>query len=436
MYHAQTPPPKMIDNPWLEGMTWVDLVFPMFLFAMGMAIPMSLAGRLPQGQPESPADANRHLAQWMNTIGRVLARSLLIAGLAYAVRALSASAISPTAGGGAAILMFFLLLIPFVRLQPKAREISLVINAAGIAVLVMAVMKFGLKDFDPILMALATNLLTSSLIWLCVRTAPSGILAILVVFGVLFLAHNSPGTISQLWHWEAQPGLAPMSFLKYQLITLPGVALCQSILESRPAESSKERLWLGLLDLAGAIIAFTAVQYREYGQALFAAALLGANALWFTQGRTRLRSIQAWGWGMLVIGILCTGLGGIKKDPATLSYLLIAAAISILLYGFIDGLRAVTVQHEADVQRTKDLDFEVEQKERPGFLALVGQNPIFAYLGMTNLLPAAVILSGLDAWAKSQDWTPWGFAGYGLALTLALGAIVAVLSQCRIYFRA
>jgi predicted acyltransferase len=42
MYHAQSPPPK---HEWVEnlpGITWVDLVFPLFLFAMGAAIPMSM----------------------------------------------------------------------------------------------------------------------------------------------------------------------------------------------------------------------------------------------------------------------------------------------------------------------------------------------------------------------------------------------------------
>jgi predicted acyltransferase len=39
MYHAQVPPPKHIFNPNLPGLTWVDLVFPFFLFSMGAVIP-------------------------------------------------------------------------------------------------------------------------------------------------------------------------------------------------------------------------------------------------------------------------------------------------------------------------------------------------------------------------------------------------------------
>lgn len=35
MYHAQTPPPSRAFDASLSGITWVDLVFPFFLFAMG-----------------------------------------------------------------------------------------------------------------------------------------------------------------------------------------------------------------------------------------------------------------------------------------------------------------------------------------------------------------------------------------------------------------
>ena len=42
MYHAQEPPPTHAYQPDLAGLTWVDLVFPFFLFAMGAAFPFSL----------------------------------------------------------------------------------------------------------------------------------------------------------------------------------------------------------------------------------------------------------------------------------------------------------------------------------------------------------------------------------------------------------
>ena len=46
MYHAQVPPPLHKFNPNLPGLTWVDLVFPFFIFSMGSAIPLALTKRI------------------------------------------------------------------------------------------------------------------------------------------------------------------------------------------------------------------------------------------------------------------------------------------------------------------------------------------------------------------------------------------------------
>jgi predicted acyltransferase len=53
MYHAQVPPPAHVFNPAIPGITWVDLVFPFFLFSMGAAIPLALKARLDRGEPLS-----------------------------------------------------------------------------------------------------------------------------------------------------------------------------------------------------------------------------------------------------------------------------------------------------------------------------------------------------------------------------------------------
>src|SRR5580704_17693817 len=50
MYHTQLPPPSRDFDPNIFGLTWVDVVFPMFLFAMGAASPLSLSRRLDGGE--------------------------------------------------------------------------------------------------------------------------------------------------------------------------------------------------------------------------------------------------------------------------------------------------------------------------------------------------------------------------------------------------
>lgn len=49
MYHCQVPPPSHIFNPHIYGITWVDLIFPFFLFSMGAAIPLSFRHHIAEG---------------------------------------------------------------------------------------------------------------------------------------------------------------------------------------------------------------------------------------------------------------------------------------------------------------------------------------------------------------------------------------------------
>src|SRR5215469_3912993 len=49
MYHAQLPPPEHSFNDQVFGITWVDLVFPAFLFSMGTAIPLALNRKMEAG---------------------------------------------------------------------------------------------------------------------------------------------------------------------------------------------------------------------------------------------------------------------------------------------------------------------------------------------------------------------------------------------------
>ena len=51
MYHAQVGPrSNFAFDPSFYGITWVDLVFPFFLFAMGAAFPFSIGNKLEKGE--------------------------------------------------------------------------------------------------------------------------------------------------------------------------------------------------------------------------------------------------------------------------------------------------------------------------------------------------------------------------------------------------
>jgi predicted acyltransferase len=54
MFHAQVPPPSFKFDPAIAGITWVDLVFPFFLFAMGAAMPLALNKYIQQNSGPVP----------------------------------------------------------------------------------------------------------------------------------------------------------------------------------------------------------------------------------------------------------------------------------------------------------------------------------------------------------------------------------------------
>jgi multisubunit Na+/H+ antiporter MnhB subunit len=91
MYHIQTPPPNHAFDPTLSGVSWVDLVFPIFIFCMGMAIPFAGSARI-----EAAKGANVTKAY----LGSTLVRFLMLWLFSYLYVLLNFS----TAGGGIAQL--------------------------------------------------------------------------------------------------------------------------------------------------------------------------------------------------------------------------------------------------------------------------------------------------------------------------------------------
>ncbi|MGE5353735.1 MAG: DUF5009 domain-containing protein, partial [Acidobacteriota bacterium] len=114
MYHAQVPPPDHIFNPSLPGITWVDLVFPFFLFAMGAAIPLALSKKLKAGVPE-----------WKLSL-QSLERGLLLAAFAIYIQHIKPYSISSEPGVLTWLtgLLGFILLFPMLLRLPQAMKPS------------------------------------------------------------------------------------------------------------------------------------------------------------------------------------------------------------------------------------------------------------------------------------------------------------------------
>src|ERR1022692_2149758 len=110
MYHAQVPPPEHKWVATLPGITWVDLVFPFFLFALGAAIPLALARRLEQGEPK-----------WKVALF-IVERGVLLAFFALYVEAIRPYVISehPSTATWLIALLGFALLFPVLTRLPNS----------------------------------------------------------------------------------------------------------------------------------------------------------------------------------------------------------------------------------------------------------------------------------------------------------------------------
>ncbi len=184
---------QAVENPWLfrgdwPGFTWVDWVFPMFLFAMGAAIPLAMASRLERGT-----------ARWRLVLG-VVWRWLVLIGFAVYVRQIDPHLIDPEPGPRAwllAILGFVLLFPVFTRL-PKSfssRRVVL-IRCGGVAACVGLVVAihfgsaaaFVWSQHDIIILLLAHGSLLAGLAYLLLLRRP--IARLLLLLPIAFIAHH------------------------------------------------------------------------------------------------------------------------------------------------------------------------------------------------------------------------------------------------------
>lgn len=438
MYSAQTLPPKMVFDRMQQGLNWVDLLLPIFLFTMGAAIPHALEKRLPpQNPPKSLAESNRQLFGWLSTLGFVGWRTAVLVGVAVVAEFM----ISRQTIEGIVLAATLIALLKYGR---RWADGGVVIQILGVAIAFFMLLLAGVEPQPGALLVFAINYIVAAAIWMLVRRTPSGILAFTVIIAVLVLVRTTPGWISELWRWQPLPGVKPMDMLRYLLIVLPGVAIGQAFIEHKERGARHERLIVGIFGLLGAVIMALAIPARAFPQALFGVCVLGANALWFSGTNLRQRIVHAWGWGLCAIGVLLTGMGGVRPQPASLSYLIISAGMCCLMYAFITGLWAligktgqIEVREELLVELSLSEDsFAVEHGDRPGFLGLIGQNPILAYIVAFVVVPVLVEKSGLRAWREAQYWSAWTGAGFALVLAMALGSLIALVSKVGLRFRA
>ncbi len=462
MYHAQLPPPEHTFNPNLPGLTWVDLVFPFFLFAMGAAFPLALSRRIQKG-----------LSKPRIVLG-ILERGFLLGTFGIFldhIRPYSMNGNPETGTWLLALLGFILLCLMYTRFPstwPSAGRWGLKAAGWGGAVLFLT-FYWALPEaraFDPnrrdIIIIILTNVAVfGSLVWLLTRE--SWLFRLAVMGGVVALRLSSSAAdswISTVWNANPFPAASdysfPLSILvaiphvihigmnSYLLIVLPGAIAGDLLLRwmkdppeehARLGNWSVARLWgIAALMLGFILVCLVGLQARtvlEDGVArryLFettvACAVLAAlgGVLSSNPGNRTERflcTLFHWGAAWLFIGLLFEPYeGGIKKDPATFGYFFITAGLSFFLLTFF--LIAI------DVRR---------QEKGFGILVANGQNPMIAYVANGNLLMPLMNLTLIGGVIDRLTPGPWLGTLRALFVTFLVALIVWAFTKKRIFWR-
>jgi len=446
MYHAQDPPGQHFSHhfrDYVAGLTWVDLVFPFFIFAMGAAISLALSRRREQGR------------SYWSIGGGIVYRTFLLGAFAIYVAHIRPDALSadPTAATWALALLGFALLFPILARLPDSWPLWLRLLIRGIgwagAVTMMASLQFasghhhrgggGLTGFSversDIIIVLLTNVaLFGSFLWLLSR---GNLLLRLSFLGFLMAARlsaESPGWVAWLdGHWPL-PWMFELDYLQWLFIAIPGTIVGDRIVawvRSDKDGSATEAGWsvvrtFGLVALMVAFVVFVLIgmQSRWLWPTTVVVAAMCVLGWWLVRGPSTeterlVKDLYPWGVYWLLLGLAFEPFeGGIKKVPDTMSYYLVTAGLAIFL--LIAGTIVIHIW-----RRQRWLQLLIDN----------GQNPMIAYVGGENFIWPLVVLTHLDRPIGAITQSPWAGLTAAILTTLVVAYAVRVFTRLGVFWR-
>jgi predicted acyltransferase len=439
MYHAQEPPPTHTFHPNLPGLTWVDTVFPIFLFCMGAAIPLALSSRLAQGFTTK------------QVILYILKRGFLLGIFAIFLQHIRPFTLNqnPTKQTWwIALLGFVILFFMFVRLSVniKFREYTkwITFGACIAAIILVCFLKypdgsgFSLSRSDIILVVLTNMVIFGSLAWFFTKNnllLRLGLLGLLIALRVSATVKES--WIALLWKASPVPWIFQFDYLKYLFIVIPGTITGDLILnwlkmpeinkgDQEIKSNDRQLRFYSIIVLMFAIClgVLIGLQARWVWQTTLLSAVL-CSISWFlfvnpaNDTEKLLKSFYHWGVYWLALGLLFEPFEkGIKKDPSTLSYYFVTTAIALFLL--------ITFTILIDI---------LKQRKYLQLLIDNGQNPMIAYVAFANLLLPILRLTQLEPFILNYINTPLTGFLKGVIYTLTIASVVSFFTKLKLFWK-
>jgi predicted acyltransferase len=418
MYHAQVPPPSFKFDPSIAGITWVDLVFPFFLFAMGAAMPLALNKYIQQNSGPVPV------------IKLAIRRFILLTFFALFSHQMKAWVLAENPGIAEHLLSmasFGLLFAVFYESKnAKSIQLGIMITALISGTIMMVLWHHNYKGFDLyksdiIIMLLGNMALFGTLIYYFTHDKPLLRLGILPLIFAVFVAAKEPASswTKELFNFNNIAGykfdwVYQFYFLKYLFIVIPGTFAGEWILrydKKNTLITDHKRSFLAInsasLIIVNLLMLFTRLPGLNFmfsiiicGSALFIVKKenIGGSIRWFTQT----------GSYLLILGLFLEAYeGGIKKDVSTYSYYFVTSGLAffcLILFNMISDTRI--------------------WKSPIHFLALTGKNAMVAYVAGNLLLLPVLNITGVKPYWEMLKQNVWMGTLKGLIFT----GIVALIT--------
>jgi predicted acyltransferase len=452
LFHAQIAPPEFKFDANLPGITWVDLVFPFFLFAMGMAFPFSLNSLIKKGLSNNAI------------VKKIFFRTFKLFFFAVMLGQLSPFHFPETLGwirylmGIIAFAGFFMAFSKFPAFSEREKSL----NALGFLILVglcffktfALEIPFSVHRNDIIILVLANMALFGALIWLFSRKNWHFRIGIVALYFALRLTHQTDDSWNQLlWDFTPFKWLAANfsgfyaivlswgidlkrtvfyhpEYLKYLMIVIPGTIAGDLIYagnrEQLSFSKNKNNHYFYLIPVllaANLALNLWGLLSRNLDW-VWIGNIITILGLFYFKEKANLKHFHnfhlllLWSIFWLALGIVFEAWeGGIKKDPSTISYFFLTSGLAGFLIIFF-----------------KIFDNIFYPEKLLGFISLTGMNPMLGYVVVTYfvlpLLYFVQLLSWIEQW---HTFAPWlGFIK-GLFLT-SLMILLTVWSVKKRYF--
>lgn len=399
MYHAQEGPRTNFNyDPTIVGITWVDLVFPFFIFAMGAATPFALNSRLKKGE-----------SIW-SLFGSLVKRYLVLILFAIGIFYCSPFKLEGDSRFFYAILAFLIFFISFVRLPNLSLPKNNRLNIVGYFLLILLVgwnvynepevfnTGFRFSNNDIILVIMAHIALFGSLIWAFTRTSTSArLLVMFFIFAFRQTAEIDTSWNALIWNftpeqlmpqewisrlYENGDWLFELDHLNYLFVFIPGTIAGDLLVRYNrfgflATDLRAKRKWsaFALIMVLFLVINIIDLYLRKIEINLISNVVLALAGFYILRKPQTFQEKcyhkqYTWAVVWLFLGLTFEAYeGGVHKDTATISYFFISSGLAIttlLFFSIIINL--------------------YDQRKSIRYIIECGQNPLLAYVAGAFLI--------------------------------------------------